>query len=75
MVFGEGVNLLQGHEAMVQAHYPLLHHLHDVLDEGVNAGCPILLCMGLNMANSFSCTFTPSPVTTPVTMSPNEQAD
>ena len=75
MVFGEGVNLLQGHDALVQAHYLLSHHLHDLPDESVNAGCPIMVCMGLNMADSFSCMFTPSPVTTPVTRSSNEESD
>ncbi len=53
MVFGEGVNLLQGHDALVQAHYILVHHLHDLPDESVNAGCPIMLRMGVNMANTF----------------------
>ena len=76
MLFGEGVNLLQGHDALVQAHYIVLHHLHDLPDENVNAACPIMLCMGLNMTDSFSCTFTPSPVTTPVTRwSPNKASD
>ena len=73
MVFGGGVNLLQGHEALVQAHYILVHHLHDLPDESVNYGCPIMLRMCLNMADS--CTVTPSPVTTPVIRSPNEDSD
>ena len=46
MVFGEGVNILQGHDALPHAHYILLHHLHDLPDDSVNVGCPILLCMG-----------------------------
>ena len=38
MAFGEGMNLLQGHDALVQAHYIALHRLHDLPDESVNAG-------------------------------------
>ena len=45
MVFGGGVNLLQGHDALVQAHYILVHHLHDLPDESVNAGFSIMMCM------------------------------
>ena len=36
-VFGEGVNLVQGPDVLVQAHYILLHHFHDLPDESVNA--------------------------------------
>ena len=75
MVFGGGVNLLQGHDALVQAHYILVHHLHDLPDESVKAGFSIMMCMSLNMADSCSCTLTPSPVTTPVIMPPNEESD
>ena len=59
MLFGEGMNLLEGHDALVQAHYLLWHHLHDLPDEIGNAGCPIMLCMGLHMADSFSYTLKP----------------
>ena len=68
MLFGERVNLLQGHEALVQAHNLLLQHLHEIPDESVNIGCPIMLCIDLNESELFSCSITPSPVTTP----PNE---
>ena len=53
MVFGEVVNLIQGHDALIQAHYLLSHHLHELPNESVNAGCSIMLCMGLHMADSF----------------------
>ena len=51
MVLGEGVNLLQGHDTLVQVHYLSLHHLHDLLNERVNADCPIIVCMGLHLAD------------------------
>ena len=75
MVVGEGANLLQGHDALVQAPYLLFHHFHDLPDESVNAGCSIMFCMCLHAADSFSCTFTPSPVSTPVMRSPKEESD
>ena len=45
------MNLLQGLEALGLAHHLLLHHLHDLPDESVTIGCPIMLLMGLNMAD------------------------
>ena len=55
-----------------------LHHLHDLPNESVNAGCTNMLCVGAHMTDSFSCTFTPSPVTTPETKlneEPGEKGD
>ncbi len=72
MVFGEEVNLHQGHGALFQAHNLSLHHLHDLPNENVSAGCPNYLCMGLHLPDSYSCTFTPSPVIPPVTRSLND---
>ena len=74
MVFGEEVNLHQGHRALFQAHNLSLHHLHDLPNESVSAGCPKDLCMGLHLTDSFSCTFTPSPVIPPVTRSLNGES-
>ena len=48
-----------------------LHHLHDLHNESVSAGCLKDLCMGLHLTDSFSCTFAPSPVIPPVTWSLN----
>ena len=46
MVFGEEVNLHQGHVALFQAHNLSLHHLHDLPNESVSVGCQKDLCMG-----------------------------
>ena len=41
MVFGEEVNLHQGHGAnLFQAHNISLHHLHDLPNESASAGYP-----------------------------------
>ena len=40
MVFGEEVNLHKGHGALFRAHILSLHHLHDLANESVSAGCP-----------------------------------
>ena len=61
------VNLQQGHGALFQAHNLSLHHLHDLPNESVSAGCQKDVCMGLHLTYSVSCTFTPSPVIPPVT--------
>ena len=37
---GEELNLHQGHGALFQAHNLSLHHLHDLPNESVSAGCP-----------------------------------
>ncbi len=53
MVFGEELseelNLHQGHGALFQAHNLSLHHLHDLPNDSVSAGCPKYLCMGLHL--------------------------
>ena len=59
MVFGEEVNLHQGHGALFQAHNISLHHLHDLSNESVSVGCQKDLCMCLHLTDSFVCTFTP----------------
>ena len=74
MVFGEEVNLHQGHGALFQAHNLSLHHLHDLPNEIMSAGCPKDVCMGLPLTDSFSYPFKPSPVIPPVTRSLNEES-
>ncbi len=39
MIFPEELNLHQGHGALFQAHTLSLHHLHDLPNESVSAGC------------------------------------
>ena len=74
MVFGEDVNLHQGHGALFQAHNLSFNHLHNLPNESVSAGCPKDLYMGLHLTDSCSCTFTPSSVIQPVTRSLNEES-
>ena len=74
MVFGEEVNLHQGHDALFQAHNLSLHHLHDQPNESVSAACAKDLDIGLHLTDSFSCTFIPSSVIAPVTGSLNEDS-
>ena len=50
MVFGEVVNLLQGHDALIQAHYLLLHHLHELPKES-ECWLSNNVVHGLNMAD------------------------
>ena len=71
MVLGEEVNLHQGQGMLFQAHNISLHHLKYLPNESVGAGYQTVLCMGLYLADSFSCTSTPSPVIPPVTRSLN----
>ena len=54
MVFGEELNLHQGHGALFQAHNLSLHHLHDLPNESVSAGCPKYLCMGCTLLSRHS---------------------
>ena len=61
IVFGEELNLHQGHGALFQAHNLSLLHLNDLPNENVSAGCPKDVCMSLHMTDSCSCKFTPSP--------------
>ncbi len=42
---------IQWHGPLVQAHNLSLHHLHDLPNESVHAGCQIILCMGLHLAD------------------------
>ena len=42
---------IQRHCPLVQAHNLSLHHLHYLPNESVHAGCPIILCMGLHLAD------------------------
>ena len=51
MVFGEVVNIHQGHGALFQAHNLSLHHLHDLPNESVSAGCQKDECMGLHVTD------------------------
>ena len=64
-----GVALFLAHNACIS-----LHHLHDLPNESVSAGCLIDVCMGLHLTDSFSFTFTPSPVIPPVTRSLNGES-
>ena len=57
MVFGEELNLHQGHGALFQAHNLSLHNLHDLPNESVSAGCPKYLCMGLHLIQVSSVAF------------------
>ena len=57
MVFGEELNLNQGPVAMFQAHNLSLHHLHDLPNESVSAGCPNDLCIGLHLVQISSVAF------------------
>ena len=57
MVFGEELNLHQGHGALFQAHNLSLHHLHDLPNDSVSAGCPNYLCMGLHLIQVSSVAF------------------
>ena len=57
MVFGEELNLHQGHGALLQAHNLSLHHLHDLPNESVSAGCQKYLCMGLHLIQVSSVAF------------------
>ena len=57
MIFGEELNLHQGHGALFQAHNLSLHHLHDLPNESVSAGCPKYLCMGLHLIQVSSVAF------------------
>ena len=50
-----------------------LHHLHVLQNDSVNDGIPKDVCIVLLMTDSFSWTFTSSPVTTPVTRSRHEE--
>ena len=68
VVYGEEVNLYQGHGMLFRAHNLSLHHLRD-LPESVSADCPTYLCMGLHLTDSFSCTLPLSPVIPPMTRS------
>ena len=54
LIFCRVVNLHQGHGALFQAHNLSLHHLHDLPNEIVSAGCPTDLCMGLYLTDSCS---------------------
>ena len=74
MVFGEELNLHQGHGALFQAQNLSLHHFHDLPNESVSAGCQTDVCMGLHLTDLFSCMFTPSPVIPPVTRCFNEES-
>ena len=74
IVFGEEVNLHQGHGALFQAHNLSLHHLYDLQRVWVLAAKKIWAWACIYLTDSFSCTFTPSPVIPPVTRSLNGES-
>ena len=53
MVFGEWVNLLQFKDTSRWFRHTIssLHHLHDLPNETVHGDCPIILCMGMRLAD------------------------